>query len=154
MLLIVLCVSLTGVLSYWYLSRRFTADIARYNGLLLTQIQSSIDESFFRKADLTAIDLLLNDPRNEVVHFFLSHPTQGNHVQILRTLSELRSRSVTDDDVVESLAVFYRDNGIVISSAFGVVFLGSDYQVYIIPRGGTPQSIGVGIWRELRDVVG
>lgn len=41
----------------------------------------------------------------------------------------------------------------IVQTPKGLMFLGSDFNLYLIPPGGTPQQIGVSVWPALRDAI-
>jgi hypothetical protein len=67
--------------------------------------------------------MLFKNTTNEALHYFLDHPTSGNYHVILGVQERLKYKAFANSDILESIAVFYKNNNMIISSIGGVLFL-------------------------------
>ncbi len=122
-LIVILNVSVIGIITYRHFSKKVIAEVELFNSQILKQLRDTIDDAFFKRARLIAVDMLFKNTTNEALHYFLDHPTSGNYDVILDVQERLKYKTIANSDIIESVAVFYKNNNMIISSIGGVLFL-------------------------------
>ncbi|WP_181592764.1 helix-turn-helix domain-containing protein [Paenibacillus sp. YN15] len=115
-ILIFVSISALGVSSYWYFSKNFNEQIEKVNVRMLHHLSDMIDRNAIRRTEQLYVDIVMDQPRNSDLMIFFDQPLAGNHSKLLEANRYLTQMVTANDDLVESIEIFYRNTKAVLSS--------------------------------------
>lgn len=122
-LLIIITTIFMGITSYVYFSKNFNEEIEKVNSRMLSYVKKITDENIFRETESIYIDIILPQSKDQVVLSLFNEPLVGNHAAIYQVSKYLKEIASVNSELVESIAVYYRQNNLIISSQQGVEYL-------------------------------
>ncbi|MDF2922683.1 MAG: transcriptional regulator [Paenibacillaceae bacterium] len=130
--LTIIAITALGASSYLYFSSNFNEQIEKVNVRMLHHLSDMIDNNAIRRAEELYVEMVMDLPRNNDVLILFDQPLEGNHSKLLEIQRYLTQLAVNNDDLVDSINIYYRQLGVLVSSgAQGFTLLQAD---------GTPGS--------------
>lgn|GEM_PF-2124392 len=121
-LLVIIVTSIVGSVSYTYFSSAFNEEIEHTNSILLNHYKMMID-NVLNKAERLSITLSVKSLNSGNLDFFFDKPVKGNNSKIMDIYKYLLNTISNNYEIVDSIEIYYKDCGMIISSLTGVTFL-------------------------------
>lgn len=119
--LLLLTTIIVGVTSHLYFTKRYNAEIESMHDRMLSHTNELLENGVLAKAEQIYYDLT----HNADAMYLFDHPLEGNHAKLIDVRDTFRNTLRLYPDIVDSLFIYYRDRGLVVSSQHGIAYLDS-----------------------------
>ncbi|CAM4200094.1 helix-turn-helix transcriptional regulator [Paenibacillus tarimensis] len=117
--LIALTTLFMGTASYMYFTDNFNREVERVHNRMLSNVQHTVEQQVFRKVQSTYIELSSNYRNKNDVLLFFQQPVTENNAKISEAYQHLKYIVNSSGGLLDSVAVYYRKNRMMISSLEG-----------------------------------
>lgn len=119
--LLLMTTAAVGATSYVFFTSSLNAEVEKVHSRMLSHTADQLSGNVLGKAQKLYLDLAT---RTDVRYFF-DNPIPGNYAKTKSIADDLKGIAAMYPDIVDSVAVYYRNEQAVISSMQGVAFLDS-----------------------------
>lgn len=110
-----------GATSYVFFTSSLNDEVEKVHSRMLSHMADQLSVDVLGKAQKVFLDVAT---RPDVLYMF-SNPQPGNYAKLKTISDDLKAIVALYPDIVDSVAVYYRDGGTIVSSLHGVAFLNS-----------------------------
>ncbi|TNJ56498.1 helix-turn-helix domain-containing protein [Paenibacillus hemerocallicola] len=117
--LLLLTTIIVGVTSHLYFTKRYNAELESMHDRMLSHTNELLENGVLAKAEQIYYDLT----HNADAMYLFDHPLEGNHAKLIDVRDTFQNTLRLYPDIVDSLFIYYRDRGLIVSSQHGVAYL-------------------------------
>ncbi|PZD97060.1 AraC family transcriptional regulator [Paenibacillus sambharensis] len=117
--LIALTTLFMGTASYMYFTDNFNREVERVHNRMLSNVQHTVEQQVFHKVQSAYIELSSNYRNKNDVLLFFQQPVADNNAKISEAYQHLKYIVNSSGGLLDSVAVYYRKNRMMISSLEG-----------------------------------
>ncbi len=122
-IILVLVVTLIiSSVSVYYYSEIYKKNLFEVNQKILSHLNIIIDETMIRDTIMTYVDMSISSKNNREFLNLFNRPLKGNHGDIAPASDYLKYLVASSDGVIESIHVYYKNNDILLSSNYGLMY--------------------------------
>lgn len=125
-ILVLVVTFLISSVSVYYYSEIYTKTLFEVNQKLLSHLNNIIDEAIIRDTIMTYVDMSIASKNNREFLNLFSRPLKGNHSDIIPASDYLKYLVASSAGIIESIHVYYKDNDIILSSNYGLIYRNED----------------------------
>ncbi|MBP1989403.1 helix-turn-helix domain-containing protein [Paenibacillus eucommiae] len=120
-ILLIVTTLIIGTTSYLYFTTNFNREIERIHSRMLAQTNELMHISIFQKAEKIYAELIMNPAYQPAIQLF-DAPLESNYSTINEVYKQLKDISLSDQDLLDYISIYYKENNMLISSKHGVSF--------------------------------
>lgn len=151
--LILITLIFVGVTSYLYFASSFNEQIEKVNQRILSHLSQTIEKDVISIVESNYLSIAAGDVnKTSPALFFFDNGLEGHHSKVKDIHMQLKTLVASNSDLIASIAVYYKNNNVLISSDAGITYL--DQAVWIdldwLQRAQSPETRKQ--WMETRKV--
>lgn len=121
-ILVLVVTLLISSVSVYYYSEIYKKNLFEVNQKILSHLNSIIDETIIRDTIMTYVEMSIRSNNNREFLDLFNSPLKGNHSAIIPTSDYLKYLVASSAGLIESIHVYYKDNDIILSSSYGLLY--------------------------------
>lgn len=129
-IVVIIVTFILGIFSYLFFSSRFNQEVKKVHQHALEQVSDTLKFRIIEPVIMSFIDLSAAYIGNTANIFHFNNPLKGNHYKLYQTYEYLQKIVSDHSGVISAVHVYYKKQGLVISSSSGISYLNNKNQSY------------------------